>query len=149
MMAEELKQLTTGKYLFFGAAQHLEGQNIMVVQFSASALAIQPDQSRLSASIQHYEIGPLLSKRSTHLKEDQSLEAHKLYTWPANLGDPQAWANSKRQFFETHLISHPIEILNVMDEQQIVWKFIPESEFRSSVEEAQALNLLLSISNNL
>lgn len=147
-MSAELKQLAIEKYLFFGVPQHLESQNIMVVQFSASALAILPGQLGLNASIQQYEIGPLLSKRSTHLKEDQSFEAHKLYTWPANLGDPQAWANCKRQFFETHLINHPIEILNVIDEQQIVWKFIQESEFRSSVEEAQTVSLLLSISSN-
>lgn len=149
MSAELPKQLTKGKYLFFGIPQQLDGQNIMVVQFSAAALAIQPSESGCTASIEEYEIGPLLSKRSTHIKAEKTLEAHKLYTWPANLGDPQAWANSKRLFFEVHLMNQAIEVLNVLDEQQLVWKFISKSEFKSSVEEAQAVNLLSDIAPDL
>ena len=145
IIATELQQLSVGKYLFFGSPVQEEGQNVMVAGFSAKAIGIPSKESVTAASIQDYDISPLISKRSTHLLEDKLIEAHKLYTWPANLGDPKAWASSKYLFFEQHLINQPIEVLNVSEDQQITWKFIPLSFFQSAAKEAQAVNLLSSI----
>ncbi|MCX2453920.1 hypothetical protein OQX61_21815 [Pedobacter sp. PLR] len=145
-MAAELQQLTTGKYLFFGKPARVEGQNIMVVEFSGTALGITNSESVLHAAVQEFDISPLLSKTSTHILEEKPIEAHKLYTWPANLGDPKAWASSKQLFFEQHLMNQPIEVLNVQENQQITWRFIPVTVFRALAEEAQAVTLLSGIS---
>ncbi|WP_316838805.1 hypothetical protein [Pedobacter gandavensis] len=148
-MAAELQQLTTGKYLFFGSPYTQEGQNLFVIEFKASAVGIHNDASGIRASVQDYNISPLLSKTSSHVLEEKIIEAHKLYTWPANLGDPKAWAASKQSFFEQHLINHPIEIMMVLEEQHITWKFIPLSDFKAEIEEAQATSLLSDIFPNL
>lgn len=144
-MAIELQQLSTGKYLFFGMPVQQEGQNVMVAGFSAKAIAIPNNKLGVAASIQEYDISPLISKRSTHLIDEKLIEAHKLYTWPANLGDPKAWASSKYLFFEQHLINQAIEVLKVSEDHQITWKFIPLSFFQAAVKEAQAVTLLSSI----
>ncbi|WGQ10294.1 hypothetical protein QG516_01335 [Pedobacter gandavensis] len=144
-MTTELQQLSTGKYLFFGSPVQQEGHNVVVAGFSAKAIAIQSHESGAAASIQEYDISPLISKRSTHVIEEKLIEAHKLYTWPANLGDPKAWASSKYLFFEQHLINQAIEVLNVSEDHQITWKFIPLSFFQAAVKEAQAVTLLSSI----
>ncbi|WP_316748409.1 hypothetical protein [Pedobacter gandavensis] len=148
-MAAALPQLTTGKYLFFGKPHQQESQNVLVVGFIGSALRITNNESGLHAAIQEFDISPLLSKTSTHILEEKSIEAHKLYTWPANLGDPKAWASSKQLFFEQHLMNQPIAVLKVQEEQQITWKFITDTEFRASAEEAQAVSLLSGISTIL
>ncbi|MBB2147760.1 hypothetical protein [Pedobacter gandavensis] len=148
-MATTLQQLTPGKYLFFGSPSQLEGQNHLVVGFSAKALGITKNESGIHAAIQQFDISPLISKISTHILEEKSIEAHKLYTWPANLGDPKAWASSKQLFFEQHLMNQAIEVLKVLEDQQISWKFIPISSFRTLAEEAQAVNLLSDITTNL
>ncbi|ALL06599.1 hypothetical protein AQ505_14500 [Pedobacter sp. PACM 27299] len=144
-MATELQQLSTGKYLFFGKPVQQEGQNVMVAGFSAKAIGIPNNKLGVAASIQEYDISLLISKRSTHLIEEKLIEAHKLYTWPANLGDPKAWASSKYLFFEQHLINQAIEVLKVSEDHQITWKFIPLSFFQTAVKEAQAVTLLFSI----
>lgn len=143
-MTGGLQQLRTGKYLFFGSLLKLESQNVMVAGFSAKAIGIFSNRSE-AAAIQEYDISPLISKRSTHLHEEKFIEAHKLYTWPVNLGDPQSWASSKYRFFEQHLMNQAIEVLNLSEDQQITWKFIPLSYFQLAAKEAQAVNLLSSI----
>ena len=144
-MATGLQQLTPGKYLFFGTPAQQEGQNIMVSGFSAKAIALINCDSSIEATVQEYDISSLISKRSTHILDGKFMEAHKLYTWPTNLGDPKAWASSKQVFFEQHLINQAIEVLNVLEEQQITWKFIPLPLFQSAAKEAQAVSLLTSI----
>lgn len=144
-MATTLQQLAPGKYLFFGSPTQLEGQNHLVVGFSANALGIVNTEFGSLAAIQEFDISPLLAKSSTHLVEEKAIEAHKLYTWPANLGDPKGWASSKQLFFEQHLMNQAIEILKVQEIQQITWKFIPASSFRTSVQEAQAVSLLSEV----
>jgi hypothetical protein len=45
------------------------------------------------------------------------------------LAIPNAWAESKRVFFEDHLIDHPIEILFELGEDQVSWKYISPEAF--------------------
>ncbi|WP_316821824.1 hypothetical protein [Pedobacter gandavensis] len=144
-MAAALQQLRTGLYLFFGTPSAHEGQNTMVTGFSATAIHISKDEADSKVSVEEYHIHSLLAKTSDHMLGEKSIEAHKLYTWPANLGDPKAWAYSKQSFFEQHLMNQAIEILNVGAAAQITWKFIPLAKFKSTAIEAQAVTILSDI----
>lgn len=144
-MASIAQKLTTGKYLFLGIPEPIEGQNSMVTAFGSTAVHISSTEVGWIAKFDTYDISALISKTSIHLLEERAIEAHKLYTWPANLGDPKAWASSKQHFFEQHLMNAAIEILNVVEDQQITWKFIPLSTFKALIKETQAVTLLSEI----
>ncbi|RQO66144.1 hypothetical protein DBR43_28335 [Pedobacter sp. KBW06] len=128
-MTTTIHQLTKGKYVFFGTPEQQQGENLLVPYFTASGLSITEEDGALSAKVQLFDISNLISKRSVYVDSQRSLEAHKLYTWPAKLGDPNAWAESKRIFFEDHLIDHPIEILFELGEAQVSWKHISPEAF--------------------
>ena len=131
-MTTTIHQLTKGKYVFFGKPEQEQGSNPLVPYFIAPGLVITEDNEGLSGKLQLFDISNLISKRSVYVDTQRSIEAHRLYTWPAKLGDPNAWAESKRIFFEDHLIDHPIEILFELGEQQVSWKYISPEAFSES-----------------
>lgn len=131
-----INQLTKGKYVFFGSPEQQQGQNVLVPYFTVKGLSITDDEQGLCGKVQEFEISQLISKRSVYVDSERSLEAHKLYTWPARLGDPNAWAESKRVFFEDHLINHPIEILFELGEQEVSWQYISPDTFNQAMEQA-------------
>lgn len=128
-MTTTIHQLTKGKYVFFGAPEQQQGENPLVPYFIASGLSIREENGVLRGNVQLFDISNLISKRSVYIDSQRSIEAHKLYTWPAKLGDPNAWAESKLMFFEDHLIDHPIEILFELGENQVSWKYISPEAF--------------------
>jgi hypothetical protein len=128
-MTTTIHQLTKGKYVFFGVPEQQQGENLLVPYFTARGLSITEEEGVLSGKILLFDISNLISKRSVYMDSQRSIEAHKLYTWPAKLGDPNAWAESKRVFFEDHLIDHPIEILFELGEDQVSWKYISPEAF--------------------
>jgi hypothetical protein len=128
-MTTTIHQLTKGKDVFFGTPEQQQGAHLLVPYFTASGLCITGEEGVLSGKVQRFDISNLISKRSVYVNSQRSLEAHKLYTWPVKLGDPNAWAESKRIFFEDHLIDHPIEILFELGEDQVSWKYISPDVF--------------------
>lgn len=135
-MRTTINQLTKGKYVFFGAPEQQQGENLLVPYFTASGLSITEEDGILSGKVQLFDISNLISKRSVYVDSQRSIEAHKLYTWPAKLGDPNAWADSKRIFFEDHLINHPVEILFELGEDQVSWKYISPATFSEACSAA-------------
>lgn len=128
-MTKTIHQLKKGKYVFFGTPEQQQGENVLVPYFTASGLCLTENEGLVSGKVEQFDISHLISKRSVYVDSERSIEAHKLYTWPAKLGDPNAWAESKRIFFEDHLIDHPIEILFELEENQVSWKYISPQDF--------------------
>ena len=128
-----------GKLVFIDTLQQELDQNTGIPYFTARALVITNDDASSTGSLQTLKISDLISKLSTFIYDGvNSREAHKLYTWPINIGDNSAWAESKKSFIERHVMHFPIRIHQVEDENQITWEFITPEEFKKSPANLQA-----------
>jgi hypothetical protein len=98
-MTTTIHQLTKGKYVFFGVPEQQQGENLLVPYFTARGLSITEEEGVLSGKILLFDISNLISKRSVYMDSQRSIEAHKLYTWPAKLGDPECLGRKQKGIF--------------------------------------------------
>lgn len=137
-MIQTTGPLLKGKYVFFGIPEQNPGFQLMAPSFAINALFISDAKGSVGGKVQPFEVTNLISKMSVYTDSTQSIEAHKLYTWPAKLGDPAAWAESKRLFFTQHLIHYPIEILAELEGHHVSWKYISPEDFINSASKLNA-----------
>jgi len=128
-----------GQLVFIDTLQQEFDQNTGIPFFTARALVISNDDGAFTGSLQTLKISDLISKLSNFIYDGvNSREAHKLYTWPINLGDSAAWAESKRSFIERHVMNFPIRIQQVKNENQVTWEFITPEQFKKAPAHLQA-----------
>ncbi|WP_432708626.1 hypothetical protein [Pedobacter sp.] len=128
-----------GKLVFTDSLQQKKDPETNVPYFTARALVIAEDDDHTTGSIETLKITDLISKMSHFVYDGvNSREAHKLYTWPVNLGDSNAWAESKRSFLEQHVMHFPIRLHKVENEDELTWEFISPEEFKKSPPDLQA-----------
>jgi hypothetical protein len=122
-----------GKLVFTDSLQQENDPHTNVPYFTAKALVIAEEDGNYTGSIETLHIADLISRLSHFIYDGvNSREAHKLYTWPVNLGDNNAWAESKRSFLEQHVMHFPIRIHRVENENQVTWEFITPEEFKKT-----------------
>lgn len=117
-----------GKLVFTGHLEQHTAEN-GVAYFTAEALVVEtsPEVRGLTATLR---VSDLIQKLAHFVYDGvNTREAHKLFTWPANLGDNQAWAASKRAFIEQHVMHFPIRIYDVDENGLPTWGFISPEEF--------------------
>jgi hypothetical protein len=120
-----------GKLVFIENLQQENDVHSGIPYFTARALVVSEEAGEISGSVQTLKASDLISKLSRYRYDGvNSREAHRLYTWPVQLGDNQAWADSKKAFLEQHVMNFPIRILQVVNENELSWEFISPEEFK-------------------
>ncbi len=120
-----------GKLVFTDALQEESSAGLNIPYYTAQALVISEQDGQYLGAVEELKISDLIQKTSTFVKDGViKMEAHKLYTWPANLGDHQAWSESKKRFLEKHVMNFPIRIISVLEDNHITWEFISPEEFK-------------------
>jgi hypothetical protein len=128
-----------GKLVFIDGLQEQSTPESNTPYFTAKALVIAEEDGQFFGSVEVLKISDLIQKSSNYVYDGvNSREAHRLYTWPANLGDNKAWSESKRIFLSQHVMNFPIQILSVQQENQITWEFITPEKFKKTPEGLQA-----------
>lgn len=125
-------RLHRGKYVFTGQLmiQHHEG--LSVPYLIAEAIAIQKVQDGVKGDITFFRVSDLIQKSSSFVDEDgKIIEAHKLYTWPRNLGSTVEWTAAKQSFITDFILNFPIEVISLQD-GGVTWKFITPENFKNT-----------------
>lgn len=136
---QSLNTFTTGKYVFTGNLQErLLAENPVPVIW-ADGLRMHLSDGKQVGDSGRFPVSDLILKSSVFLEDDgRKLEAHKLYTWPANLGITKHWTAAKTSFLQEFILNFPIEIISVHPEQGLTWKFITPEQFKKFPENFEA-----------
>jgi len=135
---EKPLQLQKGKYVFTGEAEEIQQEGMSVPFFCAKAIIINEKDGNLSGDIQAVNISDLILKQSSYIDAaGKTIEAHKLYIWPRNLGSTKEWTASKKEFITQFILNFPIEILSLQESNGVTWKYITPENFKDFPEEMQ------------
>lgn len=119
-----------GKLVFTDELQQEQLPN-GAAYFTAKALAIVTENNENHGLVATLKVSDLIQKQARFVTDGvNTIEAHKLFTWPSRLGDHEAWADSKRAFIEAHLMNFPIEIISVDADQFPTWTYITPEQFK-------------------
>jgi hypothetical protein len=130
--------LQKGKYVFIKNLQEVYKEGSSVPFFSATAILIVEKEGELSGDIQTVNISDLILKQSSYIDQTgKTIEAHKLYTWPRNLGSTKEWSASKLEFLNQYVLNFPIEIISTQESNGITWKYITPENFKDFPEDIQ------------
>lgn len=120
-----------GTLVFTDGLKLHEGAGLSAPYFTARAIVVAQSGDQYHGSIEELQISDLILKQSSFLYDGvNTREAHKLYTWPRNLGDHKAWAESKKAFLEQHVMHFPLQIRAVEQEHHLTWEFITPEQFK-------------------
>lgn len=125
-----------GKLVFIDHLQQHTPEGDSAPYFTASALVIAEKNGQYFGTVEELNISDLILKQSSFIYDGvNSREAHKLYTWPRNLGDMEAWAKSKKEFLEQHVLNFPIQIQSVQGKHHVTWEYITPEQFKKTPED--------------
>ena len=125
-------QFKKGKLVFIEDLKEETSPGLNVTYFTAKALVIAASDGQYIGTVETLKISELIQKTSCYVHDGvHQREAHKLYTWPANLGDHQAWSKSKRIFLMQHVMNFPIRIIAIPPENHLTWEFITPEQFKN------------------
>ncbi|MET3113753.1 hypothetical protein AAKU52_001482 [Pedobacter sp. CG_S7] len=128
-----------GKLVFIEALKEESTIDLAVTYFTAKALVISEKDGEYYGTVEVLNISDLIQKTSIYVYDGlNTREAHKLYTWPVNLGDSKSWGESKRIFLEQQVLNFPINILAVQEEKYLTWEFISPEQFKNIPSGLQA-----------
>jgi len=123
--------LQKGKYVFTALLQTDYNEGSSIPYFYAEAISITEKEQSFTGNTGPVNLSDLILKQSTFIDDHgKSIEAHKLYTWPRNLGSTNEWTASKREFLEEFVMNFPIEILSLQDQNGVTWRYISPEDFR-------------------
>lgn len=121
-----------GKLVFIEALKEESSEELAIPYFTAKALVISEIDGQYYGTVEVLNISDLIQKTSNYVYDGvNTREAHKLYTWPVNLGDSKAWGDSKRIFLEQQVMNFPINILSVQEDKYLTWEFISPEQFKN------------------
>lgn len=131
--------LKKGKYVFVGLLKEEQEKNASVPYFTAKAIMIEENDDTFSGDIAVIRLSDLILRQSTYIDENgKRIEAHKLYTWPRNLGSTEQWAAAKYEFLEQYILNFPIEVLSLQESDGITWRYITPENFKKTPTAIQA-----------
>lgn len=127
-----------GKYVFIDELKQEQPEGVSVPFFTAKAIMILEKDGILSGEIATVNVSDLILKQSSYLDETgKVIEAHKLYTWPRNLGSTPGWAAAKQEFLNQFILNFPIEIVSLQESNGVTWKYITPENFKDLPENIQ------------
>lgn len=128
--------LQKGKYVFIDQLSVIENSGSSVPFIVAKAIVVAENKGGFRGDIPAaVKLSDLILKQSVYIDENgRSLEAHKLYTWPRNLGSTSEWTACKQQFLQEFVLYFPIEVLSVQGNDGVTWRFITPENFKKLPE---------------
>lgn len=135
---QQMKQhmnLQKGKYVFMDNLEELYQDGSPVPALVAKAISISEKDGVLTGDVALMNVSDLILKQSSYIDENgRVLEAHKLYTWPRNLGSTKDWTASKIAFITQYILNFPIEVISTAENAALTWKFISPENFKNFPE---------------
>jgi hypothetical protein len=109
-----------GKLVFIDTLQEENSPGLNIPYYTAKALVVIEENGQYYGTEDTLNISDLILKTSNYVYDGtNNHEAHKLYTWPADLGNSKAWSESKKIFLQQHVMNFPIQILSVIEENHM------------------------------
>lgn len=131
--------LQKGKYAFIDKLEIEENSGTSVPYIVAQAIVLTErngiHHGDLVAAV---KLSDLILKQSTYIDANgKNIEAHKLYTWPRNLGSTAEWTTAKADFLKEFVLYFPIEILSLQESGGVTWRYISPENFKNFPEGIQ------------
>jgi hypothetical protein len=131
--------LQKGKYAFIDALQTMQPEGATVPFFVAKAILMVETAAGFTGDVSVINISDLILKQSTYIDENgKPIEAHKLYTWPRNLGSTEQWTAAKAEFLNQYILNFPIEVLSLQESNGVTWRYISPENFKEIPRNVQA-----------
>jgi hypothetical protein len=128
----ELLSFQKGKYVFMDELQEVYHADSPVPALMARAIRITEQDGVLYGDTGLLKLSDLILKQSAYQDETgRIIEAHKLYTWPRNLGSTKEWTACKIDFINQYILNFPIEVLALQQPEGISWKYISPENFKN------------------
>jgi hypothetical protein len=122
-----------GKYVFTGLLKEEQDEHANVPYFTARAIMIQENNDTFTGDISVLKLSDLILRQSTYIDEHgKMIEAHRLYTWPRNLGSTPEWSAAKYEFLNQYILNFPIEVLSLQESNGLTWRFISPEQFKKT-----------------
>ncbi|WP_158796006.1 hypothetical protein [Pedobacter sp. L105] len=130
--AQKPLTLQKGRYVCIDDLKEEQNAGSTIPYFSAKAILIVEKERSLTGDIKTVNLSDLILKQSTYMDEGgKAIEAHKLYTWPRNLGSTAAWTAAKQEFLNQFVLNFPIEVLSLQEERGVTWRYITPENFKT------------------
>jgi len=124
--------LQKGRYVFVDQLTEELAEGAIVPILSAKAICIFDKEGVLHGLIGQINVSDLILKQSTYIDaKGKMIEAHKLYTWPRNLGSTTDWTSAKNEFLNQYILNFPIEVLSLQESNGVTWKYITPEQFKN------------------
>lgn len=121
-----------GRYVFIDNLTEEENFGSPIPYFSAKGITIAEKNGILTGDINTVNISDLILKQSSYIDESgKNIEAHKLYTWPRNLGSTAEWTAAKKEFLNQFILNFPIEVISLQEERGVTWRYITPENFKA------------------
>lgn len=131
--------LRKGKYVFIDDLKEETNMGSSIPYFSAKAIIIGEKDGQTTGDIATVNLSDLVLKQSSYVDENgKTIEAHKLYIWPRNLGSTAQWTAAKQEFLNQFVLNFPIEILSLQPENGVTWRYITPENFKKFPADIQA-----------
>jgi len=131
--------LQKGKYVFIDELKEEQVTGSPIPYFSAKAIIIAKKDKKITGDIGTVNLSDLILKQSSYIDETgKIIEAHKLYTWPRNLGSTLEWTAAKQEFLNHFILNYPIEIISLQEERGVTWRYITPENFKQIPEDIRA-----------
>lgn len=123
--------LQKGRYVFVGSLHEEQEKNASVPYFTAKAILIEEHTDTAAEDVAMLKLSDLILRQSTYIDENgKSIEAHKLYTWPRNLGSTAEWTAAKYEFLNQYILNFPLEVISLQESDGLTWRFITPEQFK-------------------
>jgi len=123
--------LQKGRYVFVDQLTEELAEGAIVPTLSAKAICIIEKNGLLHGQANKINLSDLILKQSTYIDGNgKMIEAHKLYTWPRNLGSTTDWTAAKKEFLNQYILNFPIEVISLQESNGVTWKYITPEEFK-------------------
>ena len=123
--------LQKGRYVFVDQINEELAEGAIVPTLSAKAICIIEKNGLLHGQANKINLSDLILKQSTYIDGNgKMIEAHKLYTWPRNLGSTTDWTAAKKEFLNQFILNFPIEVISLQESNGVTWKYITPEEFK-------------------
>jgi len=123
--------LQKGRYVFVDQLTEELAAGAIVPTLSAKAICIVEKNGLLHGQIDRINFSDLILKQSTYIDGNgKMIEAHKLYSWPRNLGSTTDWTTAKKEFLNEYILNFPIEVISLQESNGVTWKYITPEEFK-------------------
>jgi len=130
--AQEPILLQKGRYVFTENLEVIENEGSSVPIIAAKGFTITEKDGLVYGDFALVNISDLILKTAAYRDDNGRLiEAHKLYTWPRNLGSTEEWTQAKTEYLSQQVLNFPIEVTATAEEGGLSWTFITPERFKS------------------